>query len=88
MAQCTPFHNVSREPAGSGPLTLSSSNGATIYFTTNGLDPRVAFTGAIAPHALPYSSPVTLPAATTLNVRACKEGAWSALVVARSSGNR
>jgi hypothetical protein len=63
-----------------GELSLPSSGGATIYYTTNGLDPRVPFTGAVAAHALTGRNDMRIPAATPVKARAWKDGIWSALV--------
>jgi hypothetical protein len=34
-----------------------TNTGGTIYYTTNGSDPRVAFTGAVSPGTLTYTGP-------------------------------
>src|SRR5205823_6267275 len=40
-------------------LTMAAPLGGTIYYTTNGDDPRVRFTGAVSNSAVAYTSPVT-----------------------------
>ena len=60
-------------------LTMTSDSGGTIHYTTNGLDPRVAFTGAAAPHALIYVNAVTLPSSAPVKARVLKDRVWSAL---------
>jgi len=69
-----------RVPAGFN-LVLTSTSG-TIYFTTDGSDPRVAFTGAVSPTALPYLGPVSLDTSVTVRARALNGGVWSALTEA------
>ena len=64
-------------------LTLSSTN--QIYFTTNGLDPRVYGSGAVSGFATPYTNglAITLNASATVKARALQGTAnWSALVEA------
>ena len=64
-------------------LTMTSTN--AIYFTTNGTDPRVYGSGAIAASARLYTnaSPVTLNASTVVKARALRGATnWSALVEA------
>lgn len=60
-------------------LAMTSASGGTIYYTTNGLDPRVAFTGAVAPHALTYITVVALPISVPVKTRVLKDRTWSAL---------
>ncbi len=62
-------------------LTMSAPVG-TIYFTTDGSDPRVPFTGAIAASALPYSGPITLNNTVNIRMRARNGSTWSALTEA------
>ena len=59
-----------------------TNTGGTIYYTTNGSDPRVAFTGAVTPGALTYSGPVTLNSTVTIRARAQTSGNWSAITEA------
>lgn len=61
-------------------LTINASGKGAIYYTTNGLDPRVAFTGAADGHALKYSTALTLASPVTLKARVLESGLWSALV--------
>ena len=51
------------------PLTVTGPIGATIYYTTNGVDPRSPG-GGIAPTARVYGSPVTLNANARVAARA------------------
>lgn len=53
---------------------------ATVYYTTNGMDPRTKLTGDPAAEATTYRSPFTLPSDLPLKARARREGVWSALV--------
>lgn len=56
--------------------------GGTIYYTTNGSDPRAAFTGAVSASAVTYTGPVTLNNSVTVRARALTSGNWSALTEA------
>ena len=51
-------------------LGLAAAAGATIYYTTNGLDPRVSG-GGVSPDALAYTSPIELNTNITILARAC-----------------
>jgi hypothetical protein len=59
-----------------------TNTGGTIYYTTNGSDPRVAFTGAVSPAALTYTGAVPLNTTVTIRSRAVTGGNWSALTEA------
>lgn len=59
-----------------------TNTGGTIYYTTNGRDPRIAFTGAVSPAALTYSSAVPLNQTVTIRARALTDGNWSAMTEA------
>jgi len=59
-------------------LTMTAPAG-TIYYTTNGVDPRVYGTGAISPQALVYSNAFTLRIPTVVSARALVGTNWSAL---------
>jgi hypothetical protein len=59
-------------------LTMTAAAG-TIYFTTNGVDPRVYGIGAISPQALVYSNALVLTISTEVMARACVGTNWSAL---------
>ena len=61
---------------------LSISAGAgTIYYTTNGIDPRVYGTGAVAAAAKSYG-PITLDGTVQVKARLFSGGNWSALTEA------
>ncbi|MFT7475507.1 MAG: Ca2+-binding RTX toxin-like protein [Verrucomicrobiales bacterium] len=61
------------------PVTLTDlSATGTIYFTTDGSDPRFAG-GEIAPGATEYVGPIVLPIATTIVLRTLAPNGWSAL---------
>lgn len=68
-----------RAPSGFG-LTMVATN--TIYYTTNGLDPRVYGSGAIAISAQAYGGPVVLGQSTVVKARALFGTNWSPLVEA------
>ena len=60
------------------PLTMTAPVGE-IWYTTNGLDPRVPFTGAIDDSAQKYTGPITLNESTQVKARTfsgadCKRG--------------
>jgi len=60
-------------------LTMTNPNGAgTIYYTTNGADPRLSG-GALLAGALTYSSPVTITGTMTIKARIKNGNEWSAL---------
>jgi hypothetical protein len=67
---------------GHAPLGFSLSMTApagTIYYTTNGVDPRVYGTGAVSPQARVYSNALTLTISTVVRARALVGTNWSAL---------
>ena len=61
-------------------LTMTNENGSgTIYYTTDGQDPRLAG-GGISTFAQVYAGPLSLPASsTTVKVRVRDGSSWSAL---------
>jgi len=62
--------------------TLTMSGTGTLYYTTNGSDPRLEG-GAVSGSALVYSSALTLNASTTIRARALSAGGeWSPLTEA------
>jgi hypothetical protein len=65
-------------------LTISNPNGSgSIYYTTNGLDPRLA--GGVAQGTL-YSGPITLSSTTVVKARVVTpSGSWSPLIEATFS---
>jgi Lamin Tail Domain/Chitobiase/beta-hexosaminidase C-terminal domain/CotH kinase protein len=63
------------------PVAESGTTSAgTIYYTTDGTDPRVIYSGAVSSNAQTYSG-VTIPinGATTVKARILNGGTWSAL---------
>ncbi|HXG49596.1 MAG TPA: lamin tail domain-containing protein, partial [Methylomirabilota bacterium] len=65
-------------------LTMTNPLGGTIYYTLNGDDPRVPFTGAVSNSATAYAAPVTLTGSVTVKARSLLNGTnWSALAEAR-----
>ncbi len=72
-----------RVPAGFS--LLITNTGGTIYYTSDGSDPRTAFTSAVSPSAVTYSSPVILNNTVTIRARALTGGNWSALTEATFS---
>jgi hypothetical protein len=59
-------------------LTMAAPEG-TIYYTTDGSDPRVPVTGVTAPTASVYQSPLALTATTHVKARVLAGDVWSAL---------
>ncbi len=76
----TPFGGV---VAAGASLTISgASTGSTIYFTSDGTDPRVEG-GEVSPTAIVYSAPVTLAASGRIKARIRSDsGEWSAVTEA------
>ncbi|MCW5557083.1 MAG: lamin tail domain-containing protein [Verrucomicrobiae bacterium] len=70
-----PFGGV--VPAGF-PLEITNLSG-TIYYTTDGSDPRVPFTDEVAPTARPYTGPILVDHPMLLRTRSLSETNWSAL---------
>jgi CotH kinase protein/Lamin Tail Domain/Fn3 associated/Bacterial TSP3 repeat len=62
-------------------LTLSNAVG-TIYFTTDGSDPRIRFTGEVATTARLYSGPILIQEPLLLRARSLDDTNWSALAEA------
>jgi hypothetical protein len=62
-------------------LRITAAAG-TIYYTTNGIDPRVYGSGAVAPTVKIYSGPVTLDGTVQVRARLFSGGNWSALTEA------
>lgn len=56
-----------------------TTSAGTIYYTTDGTDPRVIYSGAVSSGALPYTTPLTISASTTVKARALNGTTWSAL---------
>lgn len=64
-------------------LTMTHTNASgVIYFTQDGTDPRVYGSGAIAPSAQAYSTPVLVSQPTIVRARVRDGTNWSALVEA------
>jgi hypothetical protein len=64
-------------------LSITHSNPAgTVYFTTDGTDPRVYGTGAVAPGASPEAGPIPVLAPILVRSRVFHAGQWSALTEA------
>jgi hypothetical protein len=63
-------------------LSISASGNGKIYYTTNGLDPRIAFTGAVSAQAITYAEPITLPGSSPVKARVLNGRTWSALTEA------
>jgi hypothetical protein len=63
-------------PAAGGGTTSAG----TIYYTTDGTDPRIIYSSAVSPTAAAYTgTPLTISATTTVKSRALNGSTWSAL---------
>ena len=62
-------------------LTMTAPSG-TIYYTTNGVDPRVYGSGAVSPQAIAYSGAVAVNSSMIVKARALVGSTWSALTEA------
>jgi hypothetical protein len=60
-------------------VAMRNPGAGMIYYTTNGSDPRVYYSGAVTAGALTYSAPLTLKATVTLKARVLNGTTWSAL---------
>jgi hypothetical protein len=60
-------------------MTLPAGNNGTIYYTTDGSDPRIPFSGAISGKASSYSGGVVLNKHTQVKARLLSGATWSAL---------
>ncbi len=60
-------------------LTISPAD-STVYYTTNGVDPRVYGTGVPSPDARTYTAPVPVGEGMVVKCRVLSGGVWSALV--------
>jgi hypothetical protein len=56
-----------------------STNTGTIYYTTDGSDPRTSITGAVATSAKTYSAAINIGSTITIKARAKTSTEWSAL---------
>ncbi|HTD66513.1 MAG TPA: lamin tail domain-containing protein, partial [Candidatus Limnocylindria bacterium] len=62
---------------------MTASGGGTIYYTTNGADPRVMFSGAVSNAAVAYAGPVALSQSAVVKARSLIDGTnWSAVTEA------
>jgi hypothetical protein len=64
-------------------LSMTAPLGGTIYYTLNGDDPRVPFTGSVSNSAVAYTGPFTLNQSMSIKARTLlNQTNWSALVEA------
>ncbi len=59
-------------------LAISAPSG-TVYFTTDGSDPRVPHAGTVSSRAAAYTTPLALQGSTVVKARTLLGDAWSAL---------
>ncbi len=66
------------------PAPSGTTSAGTIYYTTNGVDPRVAYTttGERTTEAVAYSTPITMNQSQTVKARTLNGVGWSALMEA------
>jgi hypothetical protein len=69
-------------PAGSAISITHNNPSGTIYYTTDGSDPREYGTAQVSSTALPYSGPIPINTFTLLSARVFDGYDWSALVQA------
>jgi hypothetical protein len=69
-----------QEPGWLTTLTLNDSPGSVLYYTTNGIDPRLPGKNQPADGALIYQRPFQVSSSLNLKVRALRGAEWSALV--------
>lgn len=60
-------------------VAMRNPGAGVIYYTTNGSDPRVYYSGEVAAAALTYSTPLVLGTTITLKARVLNGTTWSAL---------
>jgi hypothetical protein len=84
MSSNAPAFNQHGGRVASGfPLTMTAPAGGTIYYTTNGHDPRVPFSGAVSNAALTYAGAVTIDRTMPIKARTLHNGTnWSAVAEA------
>ncbi|MEO8351879.1 MAG: lamin tail domain-containing protein, partial [Chthoniobacteraceae bacterium] len=65
--------------APTAPVPAGTNSSGTIYYTTDGSDPRVAFSGGVSAGAQTYSGPLTIDSTTRVRARALSGSTWSAM---------
>lgn len=72
---------ISSSAVGVGYIVAMNRPGGagTIYYTTNGADPRVYYAGTVSSAAAAYTAPLVLNATLTLKARVFNASVWSAL---------
>ncbi len=63
-------------------MTVPGDPTGTIYYTTDGADPREEFTEAVSANATVYENPIVIEKTTLVKARVNDEGSWSALTEA------
>jgi hypothetical protein len=71
---------LAQEPGQLTTLTVDEHQGSVLYYTTNGIDPRVHRTNQPADNALIYQRPFKINAPFIIKTRARRGTNWSALV--------
>jgi hypothetical protein len=64
---------------------LQMTGSGSIYYTTDGSDPRVYHSGNVSPQARTYTVPVTISSSVHIKARSFSGGIWSALTEATFS---
>jgi hypothetical protein len=60
-------------------MAIRPEDGGTIYYTTDGSDPRTQGTGAVSSNAQPYDTPLQFSSRTRVKARLRRGDVWSAL---------
>ena len=63
-------------------LSMTAPSGGTIYYTTDGSDPRTSTTGAVSAAATQYSSQISINNTQTIRARVRTNNTWSPIVEA------
>lgn len=63
-------------------VSLDSMDGGIVYYTIDGIDPRVPDVNTVSPHALVFANSQQIPGTTQIKARAFRAGQWSALLEA------
>jgi len=81
-ASNAPVFNQHGSNVAAGFALAMTAPAGTIYYTTNGTDPRVMYSGAVSNAAVAYAGPVTLGQSMVVKARTLNGTNWSALTEA------
>ena len=74
-----PSFNRHGGPVAAGFLLTISAPAGTVYYTTNGVDPRMYGSGTVSSDAFVYTGSIRLDSSLLIKARVLSSGAWSAL---------